>query len=173
MGVTLPNFATNRARKRSKVLRLVTLNFVENFFVENFSSARLQLFLLWLLSHTKTKTEEDKSVAYSVMVWLVDPGEQAHQREAMQRTTTGRSQAPGAASGVNEPPAFTRMVYGVYESLDEAKKALSEISKKLRENEPLEITSGVEHANRIFLIPAYRVHYVVCAEVERPMDERS
>ena len=95
-------------------------------------------------------------MAYSVMVWLVDPGEQAHQREAMQRTTTGRSLAPGAASGVNEPPAFTRMVYGVYESLDEAKNALSEISKKLRENEPLEITSGAEHANRIFLIPAYK-----------------
>jgi hypothetical protein len=109
-------------------------------------------------------------VAYSVMVWLVDPGEQAHQSEAMQRTTTGRSQAPGAASGINEPPAFTRMVYGVYESLDEAKKALSEISKKLRENEPLEIISGAEHANRISLIPVHRVHYVVCAEVERPMD---
>jgi hypothetical protein len=52
-------------------------------------------------------------MAYSVMVWLVDPGEQAHQEGAMQRTTTGRSNAPGAASGVNEPPAFTRMVYGV------------------------------------------------------------
>jgi hypothetical protein len=25
-------------------------------------------------------------VAYSVMVWLVDPGEQAHQREALRRT---------------------------------------------------------------------------------------
>ena len=112
-------------------------------------------------------------MAYSVMIWLVDPGEQAHQAKAVQRTTTGRFQAPGAASGVNEPPAFTRMVYGVYESLDEAKKALSEISNKLRENEPLEITSGAEHENRIFLIPAYRVHYVVCAEVERPMDERS
>jgi hypothetical protein len=62
------------------------------------------------------------------------------------------------------------MLYGVYESLDEAKKALSEISNKLRENEPLEITSGAEHANRIFLIPAYRVHYVVCNEVERPRD---
>jgi hypothetical protein len=49
MGVTLPNFATNRARKRSKVLRLVTLNFVENF-----SSARLELFLLWLLSDGNT-----------------------------------------------------------------------------------------------------------------------
>ena len=112
-------------------------------------------------------------MAYSVMVWLVDPGEQAHQGEAMRRTTAGRSQAPGAASGVNEPPAFTRMVYGVYESPDEAKNALSEISKKLRENEPLEITSGAEHANRTFLIPAYRVHYVVCEEVKRPRDRRS
>jgi hypothetical protein len=112
-------------------------------------------------------------VAYSVMVWLVAPGEQAHQAEAMRRTTTGRLKAPGAASGVNEPPAFTRMVYGVYESLDEAKRALSEISNKLRENEPLEITSGAEHANRTFLIPAHRVHYIVCEEVERPMDRRS
>src|SRR5215203_4164052 len=125
------------------------------------------------ISHKKRPTEEDKSVAYSVMVWLVNPGEQAHQREAMQRTTTGRSQAPGAASGVNEPHASTRMLYGLYESLDEAKDALSEISKKLRENEPLEVTSGAEHANRIFLIPAYRVHYVVCDEVERPRDQRS
>ena len=112
-------------------------------------------------------------MAYSVMAWLVDPGEQAHQPQAMQRTTTGRSQAPGAASGVNEPPAFTRMVYGVYESLDEAKQALSEISKKLRENEPLEIISAPEHANRIFLIPAYGVHYVVCDKVDRPMDRRN
>ena len=150
------------------MLRLATLTFVENF-----SPVPLELFLLWLLSHTKPKTEEDKSVAYSVMVWLVAPGEQAHQSEAMQRTTTGRSQAPGAASGVNEPPAFTRVVYGVYESLDEAKKALSEISNKLRENEPLEITSATEHANRIILIPAHRVHYIVCSEVERPMDRRS
>ena len=111
-------------------------------------------------------------MAYSVMVWLVDPGEQAHQQEAMQRTTMGRDKAPGAASGVNEPPAFTRIVYGIYESLEEAKNALSEISNKLRHNEPLEITSGSEHANRIFLVPAYRVHYVVCDDVERPMDRR-
>ena len=117
-----------------------------------------------------TRNREDKSMAYSVMAWLVDPGEQAHQEGAMQRTTMGRANAPGAASGVNEPPAFTRMVYGVYESLEEAKKALSEISNTLRENEPLQITSGPEHANRIFLIPAYRVHYVVCDYVERPLD---
>jgi len=65
------------------------------------------------------------------------------------------------------------MVYGVYESLDAAKDALSEISNKLRQNEPLQITSGAEHANRIFLIPAHRVHYVVCDAVERLMDRRS
>jgi hypothetical protein len=148
--------------------------FSASFALTAFSEVRRTVFLLWLLSHTKIgATEEDESVAYSVMVWLVDPGEQAHQEQAMQRTTTGRALASGAASGVNEPPAFTRMVYGVYESLDEAKNALSEISKKLRDNEPLEITSAPEHANRIFLIPAYRVHYVVCADVDRPMDRRS
>ena len=48
MAVTPPNIATNRARKPSKMLRLVTLNFVENF-----SPVPLELFLLWLLSHTK------------------------------------------------------------------------------------------------------------------------
>jgi hypothetical protein len=30
-----------------------------------------------------------------------------------------------------------------------------------------------EHANRIFLIPAYRVHYVVSDEIERLRDRRS
>jgi hypothetical protein len=46
-------------------------------------------------------------VAYSVMVWLVDPGEQAHQEQAMQRTTTGRAQAPGAASDVDRAGVLT------------------------------------------------------------------
>jgi hypothetical protein len=65
MSVTLPNFATNRARKRSKVLRLVTLNFVENFFVENFSPVPLELFLLWLLSHTKNAQQR------RIRAWLI------------------------------------------------------------------------------------------------------
>ena len=111
-------------------------------------------------------------MAYSVMVWLVDPGEQAHQEQAMQRTTGSRAQAPGAASGVNEPPAFTRILYGVYEAHDEAEQALGDISLTLQQNAPLRITSGAEHANRIFLIPANRVHYVVCEYVERPMDRK-
>jgi hypothetical protein len=60
MGVTMPNFATNRARKRSKVLRLVTLNFVENF-----SPVPLELFLLWLLSHTKNAQQR------RIRAWLI------------------------------------------------------------------------------------------------------
>ena len=38
-------------------------------------------------------------MAYSVMVWLVDPGEQAHQEQAMQRTTAGRARGPGCRFG--------------------------------------------------------------------------
>jgi hypothetical protein len=104
------------------------------------------------------------------MVWLVVPGEQARQEEAMQRTTTGRTKAPGAASGVNEPSAFTRMVYRVYESQDAAEQALEDISNTLQQNTPLRVTSSPEHANRVFLIPANRVPYVVCEEVQRPKD---
>jgi hypothetical protein len=60
MAVTPPNFATNRARKRSKVLRLVTLNFLENF-----SPVPLELFLLWLLSHTKNAQQR------RIRAWLI------------------------------------------------------------------------------------------------------
>jgi hypothetical protein len=108
-------------------------------------------------------------VAYSVMVWLVDPGEQAYQDEDVQRSTAEREKAPGSATGVNMPPAFTRMVYGVYEDQGEAEQALGDISVTLQQNAPLRITM---HGNRTFLLPASRVHYVVCDEVERAKDKR-
>ena len=107
-------------------------------------------------------------MAYSVMVWLVNPGEQTYEEDEVARASVGRDEAPGAATGVNMGPAFTRMVYGVYESQDEANSALEEISKKLQQNAPLRLNT---HGNRSFLIPAERVHYVVCDEVSRPMDE--
>jgi hypothetical protein len=106
------------------------------------------------------------NMAYSVMVWLVNPGEQAHQQEALAQSAD-RVQNPGAASGVNEPPAFTRLVYGVYEDPQEAERALGEISDNLQHNQPLRFEM---HGNRIFLVPADRVHYVVCSEVVRPRD---
>jgi hypothetical protein len=106
------------------------------------------------------------NMAYSVMVWLVNPGEQAHQEEELAQSAD-RVQNPGAASGVNEPPAFTRLVYGVYEDQQEAERALGEISDNLQQNQPLRVEM---HGNRIFLVPADRVHYVVCSEVVRPRD---
>jgi hypothetical protein len=125
---------------------------------------------LWASVYVEERYLKEEHMAYSVMVWLVDPGEQAHQEEELARSAD-RIQNPGAASGVNEPPAFTRLVYGVYEDSGEAENALGEISENLQHNRPLRLDM---HGNRSFLVPANRVHYVVCDEVTRPRDrERS
>jgi hypothetical protein len=108
-------------------------------------------------------------MAYSVMVWLVNPGVHPQQEEEQVRIVDGSESAPGARSGVNMGYAIPRIVYGVYENRDEADGALSEISSQLRQNAPLRIP---QHGNREFLIPDDRVHYVVCDEVERPMDRQ-
>ncbi|MDQ3911610.1 MAG: hypothetical protein M3305_07565 [Actinomycetota bacterium] len=106
-------------------------------------------------------------MAYSVMVWLVNPGEHPQQEDEEVRIIDGRESAPGAASGVNIGYAMPRMTYGIYESQEEAEQALGDITVTLQQNAPLRLTS---QANRIFLIPASRVHYIVCDEVERPKD---
>ncbi len=105
-------------------------------------------------------------MVYSVMVWLVDPGESAHELEE-QLLEAGTEAAPGAKTGSNIGPALPRMVYGVYEEQEEAENALREISENLQSNAPVRISS---QAPRVFLVPAQRVHYVVCQEVERPKD---
>jgi len=58
------------------------------------------------------------------------------------------------------------MVYGVYENQDDAENALAEVSNNLQRNVPLTINT---HGNRVFLVPADRVHYNVCDEVESPI----
>ena len=108
-------------------------------------------------------------MAYSVMVWLVNPGEHPQEEDELVRASAAPQSAPGAATGVNVGHALPRMVYGVYESQDEAEDALAQISNSLEHNAPLRINM---HGNRVFLIPADRVHYVVCDEVERPMDRQ-
>jgi hypothetical protein len=40
-------------------------------------------------------------MAYSVIVWLVNPGPQAHEEQETEWATAGRDEAPGAATGVN------------------------------------------------------------------------
>lgn len=107
-------------------------------------------------------------MAYSIMVWLVNPGENPQEQGETLRATEGRGNAPGAETGVNIGPPIPRMVYGVYEEQQEAMSALSEVSTNLQENRPLRINA--RGSSRIFLLPASRVHYVSCDEVQRPGD---
>lgn len=106
-------------------------------------------------------------MAYSVMVWLVNPGEYPQEEGEEAWASAGRAEAPGAATGANVGHALPRMRYGVYESQEEAEGALQEISDHLQQNRPLRISS---RASRVWLLPADRVHYVVCEEVTRPKD---
>ena len=106
-------------------------------------------------------------MAYSVIVWLVDPGKHPQQDREETWAAEGREDAPGAATGANLGYSLPRMRYGVYESQDEAEQALEGISESLQQNRPIRITS---QATRQWLIPADRVHYVVCEEVQRPKD---
>lgn len=103
---------------------------------------------------------------YSVMIWLVD---REHELEGQEARPTRHDPElnPGAAVGVTAPPAFDRLNYGFYETEHEAEAALKDIAKDLEKNSPVIIRSG----SRTFLIPATRVHYVVCDEVTRPKDE--
>ena len=107
-------------------------------------------------------------MAYSIMIWLVEPGEHPQESQEVLRSTEGRESAPGAKSGVNVAPAIPRMVYGVYEEQQEADEALEGISTHLQQNAPLRIDA--RDSSRVFLLPAHRVHYVVCDEVTRPAD---
>ena len=107
-------------------------------------------------------------MAYSVIVWLVDPGKHPQQDEEEEWAEAGRDEAPGAHTGAIVGHTLPRMRYGVYESQEDAEQALSQISDDLQQNRPLRITS---HASRQWLIPADRVHYVVYEEAERPRDQ--
>jgi hypothetical protein len=108
-------------------------------------------------------------MAYSVIVWLVNPGEYPQEEREEEWASAGRDEAPGASTGSNIGHALPRMRYGVYENEGDATSALEEISSRLQQNAPLRITS---QASRQWLIPADRVHYVVCEYVERPKDRQ-
>jgi hypothetical protein len=107
-------------------------------------------------------------MAYSVMVWLVYPGSYPQQEDEEAWAGAGRAGGLVAATGSNVGYALPRMRYGVYEDQQDAEGALAEISENLQQNRPLRITS---QASRVWLIPAERVHYVVCEEVQRPKDQ--
>jgi len=72
-------------------------------------------------------------MAYSVIVWLVDPGKHPQQDEEEVWAQAGRDEAPGAATGSNLGYTLPRMRYGVYENQDDAEQALSELGEPATE----------------------------------------
>ncbi|WP_027482512.1 hypothetical protein [Deinococcus pimensis] len=107
-------------------------------------------------------------MAYTVMLWLVNPGPQVYEAAADALTHgEARSRMPGAMSGVTEPPAATRLVYGVFDTPTDAELALAEVEAQLAGNRPVRVAQRSGH---VFLVPAHRVHYAVVAEVVRPKD---
>lgn len=106
-------------------------------------------------------------MAYSVMLWLVNPNCQSHESEALEMLKK-RSRYPGARGGINEPPVVTRLVYGVFDEHREAKRVLEKIAHQLEKEEPLmvEMPSG-----DTFVVPPGRIHYVVMSEAVQPKEE--
>lgn len=102
---------------------------------------------------------------YSIMVWLVDPGEDLHDLGHQER----RENLPGAASGFTAPPTARCLSYGLFENEIDLEEALMQVGESLRRNSPLRIS----HGSRTFIVPASRVHYVVCDQVHRPVDQKS
>lgn len=106
-------------------------------------------------------------MAYTVMLWLTNPGPQTDEQEAKEMLDKRRSQLPGAKTGVTEPPASTRLVYGVYDDRGQAEEALTALGVLLSSHSPVRVEMG---SGNVFLIPAHRIHYAVMSEVMRPMD---
>lgn len=107
-------------------------------------------------------------MAYSVMLWLVNPGEYPQEAAEEEKISGQGGEPAGARSGSNIGYALPRMVFGVYDEQAEAEEALAGIMDRLQNNAPLQIDARSSY--RTFLIPAQRVHYIVCEEVQRPKD---
>ena len=103
-------------------------------------------------------------MSHTVMLWLVNPGLQFFETEAISHSSgEERASHPGAKSGINEPPAFTRLVYGSFDAEQDAQDALQEVSHRLADNRPLRVEMPT---GRVFVVPVARVHYAVMAHFE-------
>src|ERR687893_2188903 len=93
------------------------------------------------------------TMAYSVMVWLVNPGVHPQQEEEQVRIVDGRESAPGAASGVNTGYAIPRIVSlrGIREPRRGRRGPLADLEPAAAERAPAHTTArqqGVPHPGR-------------------------
>ena len=107
--------------------------------------------------------------AYSIVLWLNVPGPQAREAQEVEYLSE-RSEKPGAQSHVFNAPAATRLIYGAYETHDEATSALSELEGHLARDQAVRIDDEKDERGALYLIPAKSVYYAVLAATQHAQE---
>ena len=103
--------------------------------------------------------------AYSIILWLNVPGPQARQEEETEYL--GESEkSVHSRTHVFNAPAATRLVYGAYETHDEAKGALTDLESQLARDQAVHVGDKNDERATVYLIPAKSVYYAVLAATE-------
>jgi hypothetical protein len=98
---------------------------------------------------------------YSIVLWLNVPGPQAGQEEEVS-SLRERELKPGAQTHVFNAPAATRLVYGSYETHEEALSAFDEIASCVARDQVLRV-EGHNERETLYLVPAKSLYYAVLA----------
>ena len=104
--------------------------------------------------------------AYSIVLWLNVPGPQARQEEETEYLGEQGEKPVHSRTHVFNAPAATRLVYGAYETHDEAKGALTDLESQLARDQAVHVGDKNDERATVYLIPAKSVYYAVLAATE-------
>ena len=104
--------------------------------------------------------------AYSIILWLNVPGPQARQEEEAEYLGEQGEKPLHSRTHVFNVPAATRLVYGAYETHDEAKGALTDLESQLARDQAVHVGDKNDERATVYLIPAKSVYYAVLAATE-------
>lgn len=105
--------------------------------------------------------------AYSIVLWLNVPGPQAREGEEAEYLSQGEAGTDSSAQKVQSrthvfnAPAATRLVYGSYETHDEATKALNDLESQLARDQAVHVGDKNDPHATVYLIPASSIYYAV------------
>ena len=105
--------------------------------------------------------------AYSIVLWLNVPGPQARQEEEAEYLSEQGEKPVHSRTHVFNAPAATRLVYGAYETHDEAKGALTDLESQLARDQAVHVGDKNDERATVYLIPAKSVYYAVLAATEQ------